>query len=228
MQAPADSRKVLAYAGARERKKHLTRQELLAAGRRLFGEQGLYEARIEDVSESAGVAKGTLYGYFHSKEELAFEVVSLGFHDLQRQVRLQLGRASRPFERIERILQAHIDFFERNPDLLRVFHQVRGVLKFNQPGWRPLRRAMTQHIGFLAQQLQRRSGREGRAIALYQARTLFGVVSGILSVHVALDPHSRRPGMSRPLMRGVIQLIRALDTDDTAVPAVRSPRAPAM
>jgi len=227
MQA-ADSGNVLAFAGARERKKHLTRQELLAAGRRLFGEQGLYEARIEDVSESAGVAKGTLYGYFHSKEQLAFEVVSLGFHDLQRQVRLQLGRAARPSERIERILRAHLDFFERNPDLLRVFHQVRGVLKFNQPGWRPLRRALMQHMDFLADQLQQRSGRDGRALAVQQARTLFGIVSGILSLHVALDPHTRRPGMSRPQLRGVIQLLRTLDLDAAAPPATRSPKAPAI
>lgn len=226
MQDPSDPNAMLEPAGLRERKKLLTRLELLAAGRRLFAEQGLYEARIEDVSLSAGVAKGTLYGYFRSKEELAYEVVSLGFHDLQRQVRASLGRTVQPAERIERMLKAHVEFFSRNPDLLRVFHQMRGVLKFNHVEWRPLRRVLAQHIQFLADQLQQRSGREGRRLAVQQARTLFGSLSGILSVHVSLDPHSRRPWMSRHLIRGVAHLIRTLDSDGLPKSNARPARGP--
>lgn len=228
MQDPSDPHALLEPAGLRERKKLLTRQELLAAGRRLFAEQGLYEARIEDVSLSAGVAKGTLYGYFRSKEELAFEVVSLGFHDLQRQVRTSLGRTVQPTERIERVLKAHVEFFSRNPDLLRVFHQMRGVLKFNRAEWRPLRRLLAHHIQFIADQLQQRNGREGRTLAVQQARTLFGSLSGIMSVHVSLDPHSRRPWMSRHMIRGVAHLIRTLDPDDTSKPSARPAKVPAM
>ena len=228
MQGSVKSRILPATVGVRERKKHYRRQELLAAGRRLFAEQGLYAARIEDVSGTAGVAKGTLYGYFRSKEELAMEVVTLGFQDLQRQVRAALGRTTQPSERVERILKAHLDFFTRNSDLMRVFHQVRGVLKFNRPEWRPLRRTLSRHIQFLADLLQQRSGREGRALAVQQARALFGALSGILSVNVSLDPHSRRPWMSRHLMRGVVQLIRALDPDDAVAPAARPPRELAM
>lgn len=228
MQAPSEPRDRSANTGLREQKKQYTRQELLSAGRRLFAEQGLYAARIEDVSLHAGVAKGTLYGYFRNKEALALEVVSLGFRDLKRLVRTSLGHASLPAERIERMLEAHLDFFTRNPDLLRVFHQVRGALKFNRPEWRPLRRELSQHIQFLADELQLHDGREGRALAVQQARTMFGALSGILSVHVSLDPHSRRPWMSRHLLRGVAHLIRTLDPDAPATPAARSPRAPAM
>ena len=228
MQDPSETLGTPAPGGLRERKKQLTRQELLAAGRRMFAEHGLYEARIEDVCEYAGVAKGTLYGYFRSKEELAFEVVALGFHDLQRQVRASLGRASQPSERVERMLRAHVEFLSRRPDLLRIFHQVRGVLKFNRQEWRPLRRALSQHIHFLADQLQQREGRDGRALAVQQARTMFGALSGVLSVHVSLDPHSRRPWMSRHLMRGVAQLIRTLDPDAPPSHSARPPRAPVM
>jgi hypothetical protein len=87
---------------------------------------------------------------------------------------------------------------------------------------------LAHHIQFLADQLQQRSGREGRQLAVHQARTLFGSLSGILSVHVSLDPHSRRPWMSRHLVRGVAHLIRTLDPDDLPKPAARPAKGPAM
>src|SRR5512134_631564 len=136
--------------GRRALNKHLTRTELLDAARRLFAERGLYEARIEDLTAAAGIAKGTIYGYFRDKEELALAVVSLGFAELQQLVMERLGHEGTRAERIGRIARAHAEFFTRNPDLLRVFHQVRGVLKFNRPEWRPLRGALAAHLHVLA------------------------------------------------------------------------------
>ena len=44
--------------GRREHRKRVTRRELLVAGRKLFGDEGLYESRIEDLTRHAGIAKG--------------------------------------------------------------------------------------------------------------------------------------------------------------------------
>jgi AcrR family transcriptional regulator len=46
------------------------REDLLAAARRVFAEKGLPNATISDVTEAAGVAKGTFYLHFDSKEAL--------------------------------------------------------------------------------------------------------------------------------------------------------------
>ncbi|MFL5797879.1 MAG: TetR/AcrR family transcriptional regulator [Actinomycetota bacterium] len=46
------------------------REDLLAAARRVFAEKGLPNATIADVTEAAGVAKGTFYLHFDSKEAL--------------------------------------------------------------------------------------------------------------------------------------------------------------
>lgn len=47
--------------GRRERRKSITRADLLKAGRRLFSQKGLYESHVEDLTEIAGIAKGTFY-----------------------------------------------------------------------------------------------------------------------------------------------------------------------
>ena len=51
------------------------RQAILDAALSVFAEHGFEAARLDDVAERAGVAKGTLYLYFHDKEALFEELV---------------------------------------------------------------------------------------------------------------------------------------------------------
>ncbi len=60
----------LATAPTRQRRKDARPQELLDAALALFVEKGFAATRSEEVAARAGVAKGTLYRYYPSKEEL--------------------------------------------------------------------------------------------------------------------------------------------------------------
>ena len=51
------------------------RQRLLEAAAREFAAKGLSGARIDDISLAAGLAKGTIYNYFDSKEDVFRAVV---------------------------------------------------------------------------------------------------------------------------------------------------------
>ncbi len=52
-----------------------TRRRLLAAAASEFGRAGLERANVDAISLAAGVAKGTIYNYFSSKDELFLAVV---------------------------------------------------------------------------------------------------------------------------------------------------------
>lgn len=60
----------MATATPRQRRKDARPQELLDAALALFVEKGFAATRSEEVAARAGVAKGTLYRYYPSKEEL--------------------------------------------------------------------------------------------------------------------------------------------------------------
>lgn len=60
----------MAAAPTRQRRKDARPQELLDAALALFVEKGFAATRSEEVAARAGVAKGTLYRYYPSKEEL--------------------------------------------------------------------------------------------------------------------------------------------------------------
>lgn len=57
-------------ANAKERKAGDKRERILAAAVRVFAKSGFFDARVSDVAKAAGVADGTIYLYFTSKEQL--------------------------------------------------------------------------------------------------------------------------------------------------------------
>ena len=199
-----------APADRREHRKRVTRRDLLVAGRRLFGERGLHEARIEDLSRHAGIAKGTFYGYFANREELIEAVVAAGLAQLLEHVRRRARGARGQTEVLARAADAHLAFFAANPDLMRIFHQVRGLLKFERPEAPRLRLLLAGYVGHLAGVLaQGRPPSAGdRRRSREAAQLLFGAVSGIASVRAslagALPRHARSPATIRALVALVL------------------------
>jgi AcrR family transcriptional regulator len=56
----------------------IVRERLVESAARHFGEAGLEGARIDAISQDAGLAKGTVYNYFESKQDLFGAVVEEG------------------------------------------------------------------------------------------------------------------------------------------------------
>jgi AcrR family transcriptional regulator len=55
--------------------KRETRERIIAAARRLFREQGFEAATTRDLARAAGIAAGTLFNYFPSKESVVLDLV---------------------------------------------------------------------------------------------------------------------------------------------------------
>ena len=63
-------------------KKELKRKHILEAAADLFSRNSYHEVMVEDVAKMIGVAKGTVYNYFTSKEELYFSIMSQRMENL--------------------------------------------------------------------------------------------------------------------------------------------------
>src|SRR5260221_7114612 len=57
--------------GKRERNKGQTKERILAAALLLFREKGLEGTTTKEISKKAGIAEGTLFNFFKTKEDLA-------------------------------------------------------------------------------------------------------------------------------------------------------------
>jgi AcrR family transcriptional regulator len=56
--------------GLREIKKKKTRQAIMDAAIKLFSEKGFDHTSVNELAKTAGVGKSTIYGYFHTKNEI--------------------------------------------------------------------------------------------------------------------------------------------------------------
>jgi AcrR family transcriptional regulator len=114
-----------AFAG-RSRKGIRTRARLVDAAKRVFQRDGFLDARIVDIAETAGVAPGSFYHYFDSKEQIFREVA-----EAQEQ-RLTAPpddggpgtRDASPWERIGRANRRYLERYREEASLMGVIEQV--------------------------------------------------------------------------------------------------------
>jgi AcrR family transcriptional regulator len=104
-----------------------TVRKLLEAAAQEFGVRGFHEAAITGITSRAGVALGTFYTYFESKEELFRALV----RDMSRATRAHVAEAVRGApDRLaaERIgLAAFIAFTRKHPELYRIIEEAQFV-----------------------------------------------------------------------------------------------------
>src|SRR5690554_945040 len=66
----------------RELKKNIKRERIIETAFELFSQKNYHEVMMEDVAKLTSVAKGTLYNYFSSKEELYFSIMKQRMEEL--------------------------------------------------------------------------------------------------------------------------------------------------
>jgi AcrR family transcriptional regulator len=104
------------------------REEIIDAAARVFATKGYYAAGISDIAADLGVAHGTLYRYFNSKQEIAERLLDRVLQLLAQTLLQEDPTASDTLaafrEQMIRIINGVFDLYERNPDHMRFFqHQ---------------------------------------------------------------------------------------------------------
>ena len=101
----------------RKTREYEARRELiLRAAKATFAAKGQAAATIDDVAQRAEVAKGTIYRYFKSKEDLFHVLVEDGLARLARRFRAAIDPGLPADENLRRLTQAYLDFYREEPD----------------------------------------------------------------------------------------------------------------
>lgn len=74
------------------------RQAVIDAGLEVFSTRGFAAARLDDVAERAGVAKGTIYLFFKDKEDLFEQIVLGATAPVLARIESVISRADLPLE----------------------------------------------------------------------------------------------------------------------------------
>ncbi len=97
-----------------------SRKRLMDNALELFAVDGYENTSISDIANKAGVAKGTLYHYFKSKEDLLQAIFGRGAEEIE-QIMTIARQDGDPYERLENMLIALFNSIESHYDFWRLY-----------------------------------------------------------------------------------------------------------
>ena len=107
------------------------REAILRAATRVFAEGGYFNSKVADIARVAGVADGTVYLYFKSKEDILHSIFERNTSEAIIEGREELRKIADPREKLRRIARHHLERLGSDRDLAVVFQvELRGSTKF--------------------------------------------------------------------------------------------------
>jgi len=107
------------------------RDAILRAAIDVFAEHGYFHAQVADVARAAGVAAGTVYLYFRSKDDLLVSIFERSMRESLTTGRAAVADLPDPRERLLRLARAHLARLGHDRNLAIVFQvELRQSTKF--------------------------------------------------------------------------------------------------
>ncbi|MBO4293633.1 MAG: TetR/AcrR family transcriptional regulator [Clostridia bacterium] len=97
-----------------------TKRKIFETSMKLFAEKGYDATSIEDITATVGVAKGTLYYHFSSKEEIFNFLVEEGIKLLQNSIDIKTSRLESYIDKIKAIILIEIKIVVKYEDLITI------------------------------------------------------------------------------------------------------------
>lgn len=123
-----------------------TKNSIFRAAIVIFSKSGYNGATMDEIAAEAGVAKGTLYYHFKSKEEIFRYIVKEGMNFMKAQLTIATEHESEPVSRLKALCEVQLNLVSQNRDFFKVLmSQVWGQEDRQQE----LRGIMDDYIAFI-------------------------------------------------------------------------------
>jgi TetR/AcrR family fatty acid metabolism transcriptional regulator len=107
------------------------REAILKAATQVFARNGFFQSQVADIAREAGVAAGTVYLYFRSKDDLLVSLFERTMREAIADGRAVLEGVADPRARLTHIARLHLERLGRDRDLAVVFQvELRQSTKF--------------------------------------------------------------------------------------------------
>jgi TetR/AcrR family fatty acid metabolism transcriptional regulator len=116
-------------------------QQIIEAAVRVFAREGYYNSRVSDIAREAGIAAGTIYLYFKTKDDILVTLFRDKMAEFVSALRKAIAGEPDAASKVRRLVSLHFRMLEENPDLAEVVQvELRQGQKF-------FRGASSQEIG---------------------------------------------------------------------------------
>ena len=151
----------------------LRRQEILAAAVKVFGKKGFAATCVGDVADAAKIAKGTVYLYFDSKEEIYAAAVQMAVAQLRERAAERIRTVSGVRERLALSITVRLEFWQDKQSLYRLLLTVGREAQHKRQTHEVLRAGHAYFLSIL---------KEGEAAGELEARDFETIAWAILDM----------------------------------------------
>lgn len=107
------------------------REAILRAAIKVFASKGYFNSKVADIAGEAGIADGTVYLYFKSKDEILHSIFDRAMAEFIADGKKELAEMDNPAEKLRKIAELHLERLGADRDLAIVFQvELRGSTKF--------------------------------------------------------------------------------------------------
>lgn len=116
-------RRPLNSESSKRKKQKDARSRILQSALDEFSDKGYHASTIDSIAERAGIAKGTVYRYFNTKEALFNALKEDTMSEFVDHVRQDLSREDDVLKFLESVIKNYLSFFETNSAFFKVIIQ---------------------------------------------------------------------------------------------------------
>ncbi len=107
------------------------REAILRAAVKVFARNGYFNSKVSDIASEAGIADGTVYLYFKSKEEILHSIFDRAMAEFIAEGKREIAEIGKADDKLRRIAQLHLEKLGADRDAAIVFQvELRGSTKF--------------------------------------------------------------------------------------------------
>lgn len=107
-----------------------TKDKIIEAGKKILRQKDYYETVVEEIAKQAGVAKGTIFFYFKTKENLFREIMLSLIEEVSQAIE-EIGYYNiNPLKKLKMVYDRYINF---NIENMKLFQSIRKVLSETEP-----------------------------------------------------------------------------------------------
>jgi TetR/AcrR family fatty acid metabolism transcriptional regulator len=95
--------------------------QILEAAVRVFARQGFHQSTVAQVAKAAGVADGTIYLYFKSKDDILFQFYEYKARQVFERFRQAVDEATHAVGKLRNLVRTHLSEFQNDVNMAIVY-----------------------------------------------------------------------------------------------------------
>lgn len=126
-----------------------TKQKIVDAALAIAAEKGFEQATTAEIARKAGVAEGSIYNYFRTKDDLLIHTVSQFAGSFLSALSEAVSHEENPLRKLDRLISFHIHFFTQEGNIFQIIYGKRPGAKVQME--RILRVAVAPYAALIEQ-----------------------------------------------------------------------------